>query len=144
LSFLKEEEIPTDLNNFILSSNCFKYDVKKSGQFSLNEFITVMIYFVYYDTQRSVESKVTELEKFKNVHYLSYFFLASLKINQQKFDEANDLIFQVITTADKNLSHSYEPVVAKVLLPYCEKNKSLNCEEFMNYFSTKPLTLFFE
>jgi len=144
LSFIQEEEIPSDLNNFILSSNCFKYEVKTAGQFSLNEFITVMIYFIYYDTQRSVESKVTELEKFKNFHYLSYFFLASLKINQQKFDEANDLIFQVITTADKNLSHSYEPVVARVLLPYCEKNKSLKCEEFMNYFSTKPSTLFFE
>jgi hypothetical protein len=144
LSFLEKEEIPLELKKFLISSGCLNAHPQDVARFSLNEFFTVIIYLIYYDSDRSIETKIMELEKFKNVHYLSYFFLASLKINQKKFQEANELIFQVIKSAEKNLSHSFEPVVAKVLLPYCQKNKSLSCEDFMIYFSTKPGSLFYE
>lgn len=134
-NFLTKEKIPPSLRETLALNGCLQGSVYTYSNFTLNEYLTVLTFMIYYDENVSKEDKVESLKGLLRRHFLAAFALAAIEVERGNFDEAGRLIQEVKKNTTQTIRRNYIPFVAKILLPFCENYKQYECEEFLTNFS---------
>jgi hypothetical protein len=139
LSYIEQQSIGPDLKAFLITNKCLQGSINPNkSNYILNEYYTVLSYFIYFEKDYGRDEKLAVLKKLSAHHYLPIIMLAALNIEKNNYSEANRLIQFLIDTSEKKIPYNYEPVSAKVIMPYCIREKKIDFINFMNFFSHHP------
>jgi hypothetical protein len=138
LSFIENEKIPAELKDYIVGNHCFKTYDKYTSNYRMVEYLQVMVYMIYYENDLNEQNKIKALQFWSNKMGLASFFLAAIYINRNDYKAADLELKKLIDRSEDASNFYFEPVAAKVLMPYCLKNKKNDCINFMKNFTQAP------
>lgn len=135
-SYLFEKKLSTELSDFLTTRDC--HDPLFKTPAHAISYIHFQSYVLFYEKNFDLQKRMDTLSKLAQGTYFPKVVLASLYAEIDRKEEVLKLTSEIHQEKDfiQWLDY-YEPIVAEVLKPYCEKNHLEKCLEVSNHFTVK-------
>jgi hypothetical protein len=133
MKFSKEKLPSEDEKAFMQENSCLTPQTK----YQILELMVLSANLVYYNSQESYPDKIATLQSYAPAHYYADLILIALHIKEQAFEDANQAILKLAQRLQGKVlgTNSYDPIVAKVVLPYCQSKGFISCENVAKTFA---------
>ena len=129
-----KEIVPTkEQKEFLKEYSCLTPQTK----YQILEMMVISANLVYYNPQESFQEKIETLTTYSKIHYYADLILIALYIKEGSQVEAHELILKLAQRLHGKPigTNSYDPIIAKVVLPYCQEKGFVTCENVAHAFS---------
>jgi hypothetical protein len=129
------ESIKPDVRSYLEKNGCVTlYDRMTLSQIHL--VVRLHSQIIFFEKGAEIDKKIRALRRMSNRSYLAFFFLAAIYAKENQLENLKKLLSEMQAIIPLK-AKSYEPVFAKFVYPYCQKNNLEICLTRFKDFAIK-------
>lgn len=142
LKFAYENNLPpsdSEAQDFLINYECKTFTISKSSSLIVTSFM------LFYPGKLTLNERIVHLKQLASIGVIPSLILSSLYVKEGYYPEADSEIKEMLSRwGSSKFTKSEVWVVSAYLKPYCEKQKNLECQEFLKSFTKEKSRLFYK